>query len=509
MAENMSNSTGGSRFSLHDSRFSESNTSLQISSININNNNNNNCDNAKTSKRLVLGPLSHVSRDNCRSDEDGMSMSMSMAGPASSSMLEDSSKYISGDGIQKILPKTILTDIYTPPEINHFDERDSLYSPDTPITPSTPLIHPRTIKGDYDGESVDRVLGIDDIIPPQKSYPLVDEELEKFVLNTDVFELTLDAKIGKGSNAYVYSCELSTKGLTTANVDNSFNVAVKIPSARNKVKYILQEAKFALKLRKYQSEWFAKKDRVYPFIDCYGLYYLGKQDFPLFKSSQELLPCLVMKKMTMSLPAYINMKVQKKKDACARTNSIYNSSEFRLPIRHWWKLCQTLMDALAVLKHLECVHCDIKTDNIMVICYGYSHSGDTIPLVDDLDNVDFKVIDFSSAGDVKSMTKCPDMTLQYTAPELLQFGKPRIPTYSSDAYSAGLVLYEAATGSPPYASAGYDHFLLVGVIKEGRVFEWASPEDLDILATQPAAVQVIRQLVEERCSVEDVSLPPV
>lgn len=526
MGENTHNSVGAeSRFSLLDSRFSESDTSLQIFSINNNNtttDNNNKVHGKGTSgiwnglnKRQALGRLSNISIDNRRGENDVSGNIIPMS--ASSSMLETSPMFsnsmISGDGPRhSSKSRPILDELYTTPDTNHFDDNDSFYSPDTPNTPLTPFLQPRTPHSNYKGfnqeenyaSSNERTFSIDEVLPIKKRYPLLDAELEKFVLNTDIFELSLGEKIGKGSNAYVFSCELSTKNLVAGDqLANSFNVAVKIPSSRNKVKHILQEAKFALKLRQYQTEWFSKNNRVYPFIDCYGFYYLGKEDFPLFKSPQELLPCLVMKKMTMSLPEYIKVKVQSRKDLSTKTNSPYTgSAEFQLPVRHWWKLCNTLIDALTVLKQLKSVHCDIKTENVMVICYGDSNEDNH---EDDLDSVEFKVIDFSSAAEVKTLTKCPDMTLQYTAPELLHFGSPRIPTYSSDAYSAGLVLYEAATGSPPFSSAGYDHFLLVGVVKEGRVFDWATPEDLSALSSEPAATQVIRQLVEERRSVEELS----
>lgn len=357
-----------------------------------------------------------------------------------------------------------LSDLYSTPEFSTFDSPISGLN--TPITPISPEF--------YSNKNQPINLLNNSFI----RYPLNDNELEKFILNSNLFSLKLDDKIGKGSNAYVYSCELSTIGIQ----NSSFNIAVKIPISKNKVKYIIQEAKFAIKLRNYQDEWFKNHNTFYPFIDCYGIYYLNKDQFSLFKKNDEL-PCLLMKKMTIGLTDFIN-----------NTNNNSSTDDTKLSIKLWWELCKTLLDALTILKTLKCVHSDLKTDNIMVLQTN-----------NNTNNILFKVIDFSSACEIDKLTKCPDMTLQYTAPELLDFTKKRLPTYQTDLFSAGLVLLEAATGSKPYSSAGYDHFYLLTVIKEGKVMDWLSPEDLNILKANPEIHNILYKILIERCSLEEIS----
>lgn len=339
----------------------------------------------------------------------------------------------------------ILSDIDVSPSSTVFD-------PHSPATPQTPYVKE---------------------FPKNKSViPNDPYTLDSFVLSPDVFNLELGEQIGKGGNAYVYSCHLYTVGESS----NSFTVAVKIPSAKNKRSYILTEAKFAIKLREYQSEWFANVGRIFPFIEIYGIYYMDKSTFPLF-SSQERYPCLIMKKMTIGLSDYLEKR--------------------RLSVSLWWKLCQTLLDCLLILKNLNCVHCDLKTDNIMVYEYDSVSS-------DELENTIFKVIDFSSAADVNELTSAPDMTLQFTAPELLDFRNQTLPNFQTDMYSAGLILIQALSGKLPYESAGYDHFYLINVIKEGRVFDWISAEDRLILKSNPQIMHVLEMMINQRADVETI-----
>lgn len=340
----------------------------------------------------------------------------------------------------------ILSDIDVSPS-------STIFEPYSPTTPQTPYL-----KEFHNNKPV----------IPNDSFML-----DRFVLSPNVFHLELGDQIGKGGNAYVFSCKLYTVGEGTS----SFTVAVKIPSAKNKRTHILKEAKFAMKLREYQDEWFANAGRIYPFIDIYGLYYMDKSMFPLF-TSQEKYPCLIMKKMTTSLPNYLESK--------------------KLCTSLWWKLCQTLLDCLLILKNLNSVHCDLKTDNIMVYEYDLTAS-------DILDNTIFKVIDFSSATDVGEITTVPDMTLQFTAPELLDFRNTTRPNFQTDMYSAGLILIQALTGKPPFDSAGYDHFYLINVIKEGRVFDWINAEAKVVLESNPQIMHVLDMMINQRADVESIS----
>lgn len=459
---NINTTTG---LSLLDSGFSESDTSLAISSID---------NNLLSSKGLNLRSASSINnRDNelkipqlrntnidvqnkntksidCSSFFENSNL---IRTPVTQFNFNNNGKFSNENSKEEFL-----SELYTTPDSNIF--KNNFDEPDTPITPISPYFH----------QSRDKIKIFN-------KYPLNDVQLEKMVLRPDIFNLNLNEKIGKGSNAFVYSCKLSTFDET----DNSFITAVKIPISKNKVKYIIQEAKFIIKLREYQNEWFKIESRYYPFIDCYGIYYLNKEKFPLFNKNDEL-PCLIMKKMDIGLGEYI--KEYKYKSS---------NENLKIPFNIWCKLCQSIFDVLSILKRLDCVHCDLKPDNIMVSCFDVINNNEPI----------FKVIDFSSANEVCNLTKCPDMTLQYTAPELLDFSRKQLPTFQSDIYSAGLVLLEAATGSAPYSTAGYDHFYLLTVIKEGNVFEWLSPEDNNILKHQPIVKRLLQRLLVDRCTIEE------
>lgn len=460
------------RFSLLDSHFSESSTTLTISSINSNAQHHKQPMDV-SSASLLRPPHNNSISLSHRKPDNGSSLDRSLLDPiitdATSSQLDNNNFNINRTPV--INDNQILADLYTTPDINTFDT--NYYAPETPLTPITPIT------------PVSPQFCLNSKIPPfprntRVKYPLNDSQLDKFVLDPSIFYLQLGQKIGRGGNAFVHSCELST----IASMDRPFNIAIKIPSARNKVRYIIQEAKFALKLREYQHEWFESENRLYPFIDCYGLYYLNKEQFPLFKPTDEF-PCLLLKKMSKALPEFIKSQTTTK------------STDPKLPLASWWKLCQMLLDALLILKRLKCVHCDLKTENVLVLNHddanGYTE--DTL----------FKVIDFSSASAIDEMTKRPDMTLQYTAPELLDFGSNQMPTFQSDLFSAGLVLLEAATGSAPYATVGDDHFYLLTVIKEGRVLDWISAEDTNIVQAHPEIAHILRLMLVDRCDVETVT----
>lgn len=465
-----STSPNSTRFSLLDSHFSESNTSLTISSIN------NNAQSQKQKMELTSTSIPRPSYSNNisnsqRKNDNYSLLDHSLLSPiiTNNTDLPQSDK----NTIYKtpvISDNQILTDFYTTPDTNTFDTNYNA-TPDTPITPITPItsqFSTNSKKPPYFQKTT------------RTKYPLKDSQLEKFVLNPSIFYLHLDERIGRGGNAFVYSCELST----IESMDKSFNIAIKIPSAKNKVKYIIQEAKFSLKLREYQNEWFELENRLYPFIDCYGLYYLNKEQFPLYKPTDEF-PCLLLKKMSKGLPEFIKSQITLK------------NTDAKLPLVLWWKLCQVLLDALTILKRLNCVHCDLKTENILVLDHDARR--------ENIEDTIFKVSDFSSATSIDNMTKRPDMTLQYTAPELLDFAANRLPTFQTDLFSAGLILLEAATGSVPYSTAGDDHFYLLTVIKEGHVLDWMSAEDKNIVQSHPEIAHILQMMLVDRSDVETVA----
>lgn len=497
--QNLSNSSNTTISTMHPS-YTEDTTGLSImdpnnthsncsfttlSAHNIHNSNNHaNNINRKNLPHMVLNTSldeDHNSNKNGCSALDSSSF-VENASIFSTPMLSSAASTFSNNNINNKEHGKILADLYTTPElnVNHFDSVGSLF--DTPITP----ISPESTYYPKHQFSLDSATTVSSSNSGYLRYPLNDAELEKFVLSPHIFHLSLSDKIGKGSNAFVYSCQLSTIGIN----HSSFNIAIKIPISKNKVKHIVQEARFAIKLRNYHDEWFQKSDRFYPFVDCYGLYYLNKEQFPLFKKNDEL-PCLLMKKMTTSLSEYITK--------CLEYPS-RDADSLAIPTKIWWELCRTLVDALSILKFLKSVHCDLKTDNIMIL--QYNDDNDTQHSTEN--NILFKVIDFSSACEIDNLDKCPDMTLQYSAPELLDFSQKRLPTYQTDLFSAGLVLLEAATGSKPYANAGHDHFYLLTVIKEGKVLDWLSVEDSNILKANPQINDLLRLILVDRAPLERV-----
>lgn len=401
------------------------------------------------------------------------------------------------------------TDLFASPESNIF-ESSIIDTPETPASPyfrnksdiipdvfsipnKSPILAPSS--------KTDNVVNSSKISKSNRKYtryPIKDETVKKFVLDSNLFKVKLNDKIGSGSNGYVYACELSEKNHGIDDNSSPFNIAIKIPQSKSQCRYLIKETKFAIKLRQYKNEWLQKHHHAgktyYPFIDCFGLYYMNKDQFPLFNRKDEL-PCLLMNRMTLSLSQYIALEKKK----------VEKPSDLKIPLNVWLKLSNTLIDVLNILKDLKSVHCDIKTDNVLVQVYT-----DLVENEEEEENrLVFKMIDFSSSDEVESITECPSLTLQYTAPELLDYSLPekeRLPTYSTDLFSAGAVMLEAATGSVPYDKAGTDYFYLLSVVQKGDILNWTTPEDNQILENHPKVRRVIASILEERCDLEKAAM---
>ncbi|KAH3669055.1 hypothetical protein OGAPHI_001651 [Ogataea philodendri] len=307
-------------------------------------------------------------------------------------------------------------------------------------------------------------------------YKLKTEHLESFVLSPEVFEIKLDKMIGKGSNSYVHLATLATREVNSV----AMNIAIKIPTAKNKVKLLERETEFMLTLRDYRdSKWFRKfGDSSFPFVDAYGLYYLSKSQFPMMKKT-DTLPCLLMKNYDTDLYKFINEKKQ-----------TTQATEPAIGLDNWYQLLDFILKGLQVLQDIGAVHCDIKTDNILV--------GTTLgprPI--------FKFIDFTSSSKIIDIHEQPEMTLQFTPPELLK-DQTKLPDYATDLYSAGLVLLQAATGLPPYSGYDYDPYYLISLVKEGKVFELLTREETNRITGNSHVHQILDAILLKRRSLEEV-----
>ncbi|GMG20529.1 unnamed protein product [Ambrosiozyma monospora] len=337
-----------------------------------------------------------------------------------------------------------------------------------------------------------------------KRYPLKNEELEQFVIGpVSGFTLALTHSLGAGSNSYVQAGKLSL-----LNKNNIYSnptdlvVAVKIPKSKNKVKFIESETEFMLSLRRFQLQLRqqqpsqGKNDNLFPFIDAYGLYYLNKTQFPMIKRTDEL-PALVLSKMDMTLDEFIQMQLQNGDNTSLPTA---NRDLVAIGTHNWWTLTHTLLKALTILKMLNSVHCDLKSENLMV---NLTPQGPV-----------FKLIDFSSSCKIDQLEQrgMPEMTLQFTPPELLQIysSSPDLeqqlpmPSFQTDLFSAGLIVLHAATGSLPYAAFSYDQFYLAKVVSEGKVLDCLTKEDANRLTSDQAVKEVIIKIIRDRADLSEV-----
>lgn len=108
-------------------------------------------------------------------------------------------------------------------------------------------------------------------------------------------------------------------------------------------------------------------------------------------------------------------------------------------------LVRDLLAGLAAAHAARIVHADIKTDNVLVVQRG--------------DGESVKLIDLGLARFIDDITPClatVSGTPEYLAPELIGGAAP---TFASDVYAAGVVLYELVTGAPPFAGGAVAEIL--------------------------------------------------
>jgi predicted Ser/Thr protein kinase len=114
--------------------------------------------------------------------------------------------------------------------------------------------------------------------------------------------------------------------------------------------------------------------------------------------------------------------------------------EKRLSIRKACEIVMQVAEALHYIHKQHVVHCDIKTENIL-ICEE-EHDGKRTKLV-------AKLLDFGLARSLTASRASTSLsgTPHYVAPERIR-GEPASP--QSDVYGAGILLYELITGAVPW-----------------------------------------------------------
>lgn len=136
----------------------------------------------------------------------------------------------------------------------------------------------------------------------------------------------------------------------------------------------------------------------------------------------------------------------------------------------WASLAKGLIDGLAVLHGIGCVHGDIKPANLLL---RPGRNGEFTPLYCDFSSSHI----ISGTGEDQEIEEISAVTTEYLSPELLEALSPRntdraVATYASDVFALGVTLLFAAIGDSPYAGARIASQKL-GMAKEGLPIEFA------------------------------------
>ncbi|KAM0800850.1 kinase-like domain-containing protein, partial [Usnea florida] len=135
----------------------------------------------------------------------------------------------------------------------------------------------------------------------------------------------------------------------------------------------------------------------------------------------------------------------------------------------WAGLAEGLIDGLAHLHSVNCVHGDIKPANVLL---RPGSRGELTPLY-----CDFSSSHIVSDKGEEEVEEVSAVTTEYLAPNLLEALSPRNPrravaTHASDVFALGVTLLFAAIGESPYACARIASQKL-GMAKEGTPFDFA------------------------------------
>ncbi|OWB69505.1 hypothetical protein B5S30_g4921 [[Candida] boidinii] len=324
--------------------------------------------------------------------------------------------------------------------------------------------------------------------------------LKKYELSPNVFNIKINELLGKGACSYVCNANL----ISVHNLNDKLNIAIKIPSTKSKSKSIIKELEIINILKNYhQSSYINNTNNTatfsnldnFPFIECLGVYYINKNLFNLLKPNDNL-PCLILKKMDTDLVKLLEILLPQN----LGNNSIIIGN------KNFWKLAKILIEGLIILQKINYIHCDLKSLNILVNLNN--HSEEEIEEEDINNNLDFefKIIDFTSAISVNELnesTKLPDMTIQFTAPELINLNSKTLPSINTDLFSIGLILLHASIGLPPYYNINTPYHL-IDLVSNLKVFDILERESINILDNNLIIKELLIMIIIKRSNLNDV-----
>ena len=219
-------------------------------------------------------------------------------------------------------------------------------------------------------------------------------------------------------------------------------LAVKKPSSRQAHPILLKEAKILTYIHSHAS------------ASSYLVPFHG------FDSAQH---SIVLDAVPLSLEAYAKAATRRPLSTKTMFDPVVGAEE-------WAGLAERLIDGLAFLHSIGCVHGDIKPANVLL---GTESDGKLTPLYCDFSSSHI----ISGTGEEKEIEEVSAVTTGYLSPELLEALSPRnsdraVATYSSDVFALGVTLLFAAIGDSPYAGARLASQKL-GMAKEGLPIDFA------------------------------------
>ena len=122
------------------------------------------------------------------------------------------------------------------------------------------------------------------------------------------------------------------------------------------------------------------------------------------------------------------------------------------------------------------IHADVKSDNILVETV---RDGSLVPRL-----IDFGIARILNDRVIDSNAAMVSGTPEYLAPEVIRGGPP---TFASDIYAAGVILYELITGATPFAGGSSAEVMSGKLDGEAVPMTWRRP-DLDIPSDLDALV---------------------